>query len=90
MFRRKTSRKLILPVAHGQLEKTNLGWPDLAFGMSSRASAVYGWIRLGELVPTNEFSRPHLLWRAGIFEITLKRSVLDQFGAVMGAPIYPS
>ena len=64
---------LILPAAHGQLEKTNLGWPDLAFGMSSGASAVYGWIRLGELVPTNEFSRPHLLWHAGIFKKNSKK-----------------
>ena len=47
-------------------------FPDLAFGMSSGASAVYGWIRLGELVPTNEFSRPHLLWHAGIFKKTSK------------------
>ena len=46
------------------------GWSDLAFGMSSGASAVYGWIRLAELVPTNEFSRPHLLSRAGIFKKT--------------------
>ena len=61
-------RNVILPPAHGQLEKTNLGWSDLAFGMSSGASAVYGWIRLGELVPTNELSRPHPLWHAGIFK----------------------
>ena len=74
-------KNIILPAAHGQLEKTNLGWPDLAFGMSSGASAVYGWIRLAELVPTNEFSRSHLLWRAGIFEICQTISILDQFGA---------
>ena len=80
------------------------GWSDLAFGMSSGASAVYGWIRLAELVSTNEFSRPHLLWHAGIFKKTLNSSILDQFGAatpqnyiyiyiyipVWGAPIYPS
>ena len=71
-----------MPAAHGQLEKTNLGWPDLAFGMSSGASAVYGWIRLGELVPTNEFSRPHLLWHAGIFEICIEK--ID-FGPVWGS-----
>ena len=57
------------------------GWSDLAFGMSSGASAVYGWIRLAELVPTNEFSRPHLLWHAGIFKICLTISILEQFGA---------
>ena len=49
------NKNFILPAAHGQLEKTNLGWPDLAFGMSSGASAVYGWIRLGELVWPNKF-----------------------------------
>ena len=72
LFRKKEvlEQNLILPAAHGQLEKTNLGWSDLAFGMSSGASAVYGWIRLAELVPTNEFSRPHLLWHAGIFKKT--------------------
>ena len=70
-LRKKVREKnIILPAAHGQLEKTNLGWPDLGFGMSSGASAVYGWIRLAELVPTNEFSRPHLLWHAGIFKKT--------------------
>ena len=57
------------------------GWSDLAFGMSSGASAVYGWIRLAELVSTNKFSRPHLLRRAGIFKKTLKNSILDKFGA---------
>ena len=58
-----------------------MGWPDLAFGMSSGASAVHGWIPLAELVPTDKFSRPHLLWHAGLFRKTLKRSILDQFGA---------
>ena len=48
------------------------GWSDLAFGMSSGASAVYGWIRLAELVPTNKFSRPHLLWHAGILKKNIK------------------
>ena len=74
LFENSSENNLILPAAHGQLEKTNLGWPDLAFGMSSGASAVYGWIRLGELVPTNEFSRPHLLWHAGIFKKTTKKT----------------
>ena len=77
------NKNLILPAAHGQLEKTNLGWSDLAFGMSSGASTVYGWIRLGELVPTNKFSRPHLLWHAGIFEICIKKSISDQFGVAI-------
>ena len=58
------------------------GWSDLAFGVSSGASAVYGWIRLAELVSTNEFSRPHLLWRAGIFKNAFRK--LD-FGPVWGS-----
>ena len=70
---KKKQVREISPAAHGQLEKTNLGWPDSAFGMSSGFSSVYGWIRLGELVPTNEFSRPHLLWHATIFKKTLKK-----------------
>ena len=75
-------KSLILPAAHGQLEKTNLGWHDLAFGMSSGASAVYGLIRLGELVPTNKFSRPHLLWHARIFKKNINK--ID-FGPVWGS-----
>ena len=77
--KRNSSRNtLILPAAHGQLEKTNLGRSDMDsgemkcavfnIGMVSGASAVHGSIRLAELVPTNEFSRPHLLRRAGIFK----------------------
>ena len=38
------------------------------FGMVSGASAVHGMIRLELLISTNEFSRPHLLWHAGIFK----------------------
>ena len=78
-FLRKKFEKKIL--YYRRLMANLRGWSDLAFGMSSGASAVYGWIRLAELVPTNEFSRPHLLWHAGIFKKTLKISILDQFGA---------
>ena len=44
LLKQVREKNLILLAAHGQLEKTNLGWSDLAFGMSSGASAVYGWI----------------------------------------------
>ena len=55
-----------------------LAWPGLAifgekyavfnFGMVSGASAVHGMIRLEKSISTNEFSRPHFLWHAGIFK----------------------
>ena len=80
MKRKFQKINLILPAAHGQLEKTNLGRSDMDsgemkgavfnIGMISGAFAVHGSIRLAELVPTNECSSPHLLRRAGTVSYT--------------------
>ena len=97
LFRENSLRKnLMIPAAHGQLGKTNLGRSGMDsgemkcavfnIGMVSGASAVYGWIRLAELVPTNEFSRPHPSWRAGIFKICVKKNLQQPKNALTLIP----